>query len=66
MHSQTLNPRASNRFEAATKTLGTQVSSIVTGLVSNPSLSNAEKQLKSSLKQFATSFEQALAPINCS
>ena len=38
----------------------------MTGLVSNPSLSNAEKQLKSSLTQFATSFENALEPINCS
>ena len=61
-----LEPARKQQIEAATKAFVTQVGSIVTGLVSNPSLSNAEKQLKSSLKQYATSFEQALAPINCS
>jgi hypothetical protein len=61
-----LEPARKAQIEAATQTFGTQVTSIVTGLVSNPSLSNAEKQLKSSLTQFANSFEQALAPINCS
>jgi hypothetical protein len=61
-----LEPARKQQVEAATNTFETQVGSIVTGLVSNPSLSNAEKQLKASLAQFANSFEHALTPINCS
>jgi hypothetical protein len=61
-----LAPARKQQIEAATHTLESQVSAILTGLVSNPSLSNAEKQLKTSLTQYAKSFEQALAPINCS
>jgi hypothetical protein len=61
-----LAPARKQEIQAATDTFQTQVSSILTGLISNPSLSNAEKQIKSSLTQFATSFEHALAPINCS
>jgi hypothetical protein len=61
-----LAPARKEQIQAATETFQTQVTSIVTGLVSNPSLSNAEKQIKSSLKQFASSFEAALAPVNCS
>ncbi len=61
-----LEPARRQQIETATHTLEGQVSSIVTGFVSNPSLSNVEKQLKTSLTQYAKSFEQALAPINCS
>ncbi len=61
-----LAPARKEQIQAATDTFQTQVTSIVTGLVTNPSLSNAEKQIKSSLKQFASSFEAALAPVNCS
>jgi hypothetical protein len=61
-----LEPKRKQQIEAATHTFESQVTSIITGLVSNPSLSNAEKQLKASLTQYAKSFEQALAPINCS
>lgn len=61
-----LAPARKEQIQAATDTFQTQVQSIVTGLVTNPSLSNAEKQIKSSLKQFASSFEAALAPVNCS
>ncbi len=61
-----LEPARKEQIEAATHTFETQVTSIITGLASNPSLSNVEKQLKSSLTQYAKSFEQALAPINCS
>jgi hypothetical protein len=61
-----LAPARKQEIQAATDTFQTQVSSIVSGLISNPSLSNAEKQIKSSLTQFATSFEHALAPIDCS
>jgi hypothetical protein len=61
-----LAPARKDQISSATHTFEAQVSSIITGLVSNPSLSNAEKQLKTSLTQYAKSFEQALAPINCS
>ena len=61
-----LEPARKQQVEAATHTFESQVSSIVTGFVSNPSLSNVEKQLKSSLTQYAKSFEKVLAPINCS
>jgi hypothetical protein len=61
-----LEPARRQQVETATHTLEGQVSSIITGFVSNPSLSNVEKQLKSSLTQYAKSFEKVLAPINCS
>jgi hypothetical protein len=61
-----LEPARKQQVAAATDTFATQVASIITGLVSNPSLSNAEKQLRSSLSQYVKSFEQALAPIDCS
>jgi hypothetical protein len=61
-----LAPARKQQIETATHTFESQVSSIITGLVSNPSLSNAEKQLKASLTQYAKSFERALAPVNCS
>jgi ribosomal 50S subunit-associated protein YjgA (DUF615 family) len=54
------------QIEAATPTFEAQVTSVITGLVTNPSISNAEKQLKSSLTQDAKSFEKVLAPVNCS
>lgn len=61
-----LEPARRKQIETATHTFEMQVTAIITGLVSNPSLSNAEKQIKSSLKQFAASFQNALTPINCS
>jgi hypothetical protein len=61
-----LEPARRQQIETATHTFESQVTSIVTGFVSNPSLSNVEKQLKSSLTQYAKSFEKVLAPINCS
>jgi len=61
-----LAPARKEQISSATHTFEAQISSIITGLVSNPSLSNAEKQLKASLTQYAKSFEQALAPVNCS
>ena len=62
----TLAPARKEQISSATHTFEAQISSIITGLVSNPSLSNAEKQLKASLTQYSKSFEQALAPIDCS
>ena len=61
-----LEPARKQQIATATDTFANQVASIITGLVSNPSLSSAEKQLKSSLSQYAKSFQQALAPIDCS
>ncbi len=61
-----LAPARKEQISSATHTFEAQISSIITGLVSNPSLSNAEKQLKASLTQYSKSFEQALAPIDCS
>jgi outer membrane murein-binding lipoprotein Lpp len=61
-----LEPARRKQIETATHTFETQVTSIVTGFVTNPSLSSVEKQLKSSLTQYAKSFEKVLAPINCS
>ena len=61
-----LAPARKEQISSATHTFEAQVSSIITGFVSNPSLSNVEKQLKSSLTQYAKSFEKVLAPINCS
>jgi hypothetical protein len=61
-----LEPARKQQIETATRAFESQVSSIITGFVSNPSLSNVEKQLKSSLTQYAKSFEKVLAPINCS
>ncbi len=61
-----LEPARKQQVEAATHTFESQVTSIISGLISNPSISNAEKQLKSSLTQYAKSFEKVLEPINCS
>jgi hypothetical protein len=61
-----LEPARKQQVETATHTFESQISSIVTGFVTNPSLSSVEKQLKSSLTQYAKSFEKVLAPINCS
>ncbi len=61
-----LAPARKEQVESATHTFETQLSSILTGITSNLSLSNAETQFKSAVTQLATSFKQSLAPINCS
>ena len=61
-----LDPARKQQVEAATQTFGKEVSSIVSGLASNPSLSNVEAQLKSSISKLANSFKQTFAPISCS
>jgi hypothetical protein len=61
-----LAPARKEQVEAATHTFETQLSSILTGITSNLSLSNAETQFKSAVTQLGTSFKQSLAPINCS
>jgi hypothetical protein len=61
-----LDPARKEQVQAATHTFEAQVSSILSELVSKPSLSKLETQLKSSLTQLASSYEKALAPLNCS
>ncbi len=61
-----LQPARKEEVQAATHTFEAQVSSILSELTSKPSLSKLETQLKSSLTQLASSYEKALAPLNCS
>ena len=63
-----LAPARKEQVQTATRTFESQVSSIVSGLVSTGSLSltNAEAQLKSAASQLKSSYTTALAPINCS
>jgi hypothetical protein len=61
-----LEPARKEQVQAATRTFEAQVSTILSELVSKPSLSKLETQLKSSLTQLASSYEKALAPLNCS
>jgi hypothetical protein len=61
-----LEPARKEQVQAATNTFEAQVSSILSEMVSKPSLSKLETELKSSLKQLATAYEKALAPLNCS
>jgi Tfp pilus assembly protein PilP len=61
-----LAPARKEQVEAATHTFTTEFSSIVSGLSSNLSLSNAEAHLKTALAQLATTYKKALAPISCS
>jgi hypothetical protein len=60
-----LEPARKEQVQAATHTFETQLSSILTGITSNLSLSNAEAQFKSALSQLATSYKSTLGPINC-
>jgi hypothetical protein len=60
-----LEPARKEQVQAATHTFETQLSSILTGITSNLSLSNAEAQFKSALSQLATSYKNTLGPINC-
>jgi len=63
-----LSPARKEEVQKATSTFESQVSSIVSGLLSTKSLSvsGAEAQLKSAVSQLTSSYKQALAPINCS
>jgi hypothetical protein len=60
-----LAPARKEQVQAATHTFETQLSTILTGITSNLSLSNAEAQFKSALSQLATSYKSTLGPINC-
>jgi hypothetical protein len=61
-----LAPARREQVQAASHTFEMQLSSILTGITSNLSLSNAETQFKSAVSQLATSYKQTLAPISCS
>jgi len=61
-----LAPARKEQVETATHTFEAQLSSILTGITSNLSLSNAETQFKSALTQLGESYKKTLAPINCS
>jgi hypothetical protein len=61
-----LEPARKEQVQAATRTFESQINSILSELVSKPSLSKLETQLKSSLTQLAAGYEKALAPLNCS
>jgi hypothetical protein len=61
-----LEPARKEQVQAATRTFEAQINSILSELVSKPSLSKLETQLKSSLTQLASSYEKALAPLDCS
>jgi Tfp pilus assembly protein PilP len=61
-----LAPARKEQVEAATHTFTTEFSSIVTGLSSNLSLTNAEAHLKTAVAQLAATYKKALAPISCS
>jgi hypothetical protein len=61
-----LEPARKQQVQTATNTFETQVNSILSELVSKPSLSKLETQLKSSLTQLVAGYEKALAPLNCS
>src|ERR1700722_6349981 len=60
-----LEPARRAQIEAATRTFEGQINSILSELVSKPSLTKLETQLKSSLTQLASGYEKALTPLNC-
>lgn len=61
-----LDPSRKEQVESATKTFESQVTTIVSELASNLSLSDAEAKLKSAVSQLAASYKKTLEPINCS
>lgn len=60
-----LEPARKAQVQTATRTFETRLGSILTGVTSDLSLSNAEAQFKSALSGLATSYKQTLAPIAC-
>lgn len=61
-----LEPARREKVQQATTTFKQQLESVVSNLTSSLSLSGARTQLESALKQLATSYTQALEPIECS
>jgi hypothetical protein len=61
-----LEPGRREKVQQATTTFKQQLESVVSNLTSSLSLSGARTQLESALSQLATSYTQALEPIECS
>lgn len=61
-----LEPARREKVQQATATFKRQLEVVVSNLTSSFSLSGARTQLESALKQLATSYTQALEPIECS
>jgi len=60
-----LEPARRQQVQKATQTFQQQVTSTLSNLTSNLSLSGAESQLQSAVRQLGTSYAQALGPIEC-
>ena len=63
---QDLKPARREQVQKGTQAFRGEVESLVSGLTSNLSLSNAESKLKAALERLKHSYAQALAPIECS
>ncbi len=61
-----LQPARKQQVQQATQTFEQQLKAVLSNLTTNLSLSGAGTQLESALKQLASSYTQALQPIECS
>jgi len=61
-----LEPGRKQKVQQATQTFEQQLKSVLSNLTTNFSISGAGAQLESALKQLASSYTQALQPIECS
>jgi hypothetical protein len=61
-----LQPARKQQVQQATQTFEQQLKSVLSNLTTNFSISGAGTQLESALKQLASSYTQALQPIECS
>ncbi len=61
-----LAPARKEQIESATQTFETELTTIVSGLTSNLSLSNAEAHAKSAVSELTASYKKTLSPISCS
>jgi len=61
-----LQPARKQQVQQATHTFEQQLKSVLSNLTTNFSISGAGTQLESALKQLASSYTQALQPIECS
>jgi Tfp pilus assembly protein PilP len=61
-----LEPARKQQVEQATQTFAQQLKAVLSNLTTNFSISGAGTQLENALKQLASSYTQALQPIECS
>jgi GTP1/Obg family GTP-binding protein len=61
-----LQPARKQQVQQATQTFEQQLKAVLSNLTTNFSISGAGTQLESALKQLASSYTQALQPIECS